>query len=470
MPANFESLALSPALLSVVGELGYTQPTPVQSAAIPALLAGRNLIGQSKTGSGKTAAFALPILQGIDIDARSPQALILCPTRELCAQVAREVRRLGRRHAGLAVLEIVGGQPIWRQMDALKRGVHMVVGTPGRMIDHLQRGLLETRSIKTVVLDEADRMLDMGFGPDVEKILSELPEPRQTALFSATFPASIETLTRKFLHEALRITIDEPEEATLEIRQLRLAAEPDEKFPALCWSLNEYPHESALIFCNYKTSVFEVAQDLARAGVSAGRLDGDMDQFHRDQMLARFRNESLRVLVATDVAGRGLDVTDLDLVINYELHDQPDVYVHRIGRTGRDGKKGLAISLTTDRDEARLEAIQKLTGTRIESVKRRAGKGPGLKGLLESIARASRMMTVLISGGRKDKVRPGDILGALTGEAGGLKSADIGKIEIQDRLSYVAVTRGVARHAVQQLNRGRIKGRRFRATLIDTFG
>jgi ATP-independent RNA helicase DbpA len=465
VPPDFETLDLSPALLAVVRELGYTRPTPIQSASIPALLDGKDLMGQSKTGSGKTAAFALPILQAIQIESRSPQALVMCPTRELCAQVAREVRTLGRRHPGLTVLEIVGGQPLWRQMDALKRGVHVVVGTPGRLIDHLDRGRLETRSITTVVLDEADRMLDMGFGADVEKILDQLPPSRQTALFSATFPKSIEALCAKHQNAAVRVTIDEPDEATPEIRQLRLVADAGEEFHALCWLLHQHPHESALVFCNYKTTVLELAHALSAAGVSAGRLDGDMDQFHRDQMLARFRNDSVRVLIATDVAGRGIDRPDLDLVINYELPQQPETYVHRIGRTGRAGKTGIAISLTTPHQEEQVEAIQALTGTPIETLRRTSRNDPGIKRLLQAISRGPRMQTILISGGRKDKVRPGDILGALTGEAGGLRSADIGRIEIQDRLSYVAVSQRVARHAVQQLNRGRIKGKRFRATL-----
>jgi ATP-independent RNA helicase DbpA len=464
--SEFEAFALSPHLLTVVEELGYTRPTAIQSASIPELMAGKDLIGQSRTGSGKTAAFALPILHGIQVGRRGLQALVLCPTRELCAQVTREVRKLGRRQPGLVVQELAGGQPIRPQLDALERGVHVAIGTPGRLLDHLRRGTLETESVSTVVLDEADRMLDMGFGPDVERILRKLPRERQTALFSATFPRAIEELCSRWQRDAVRVTIDEPGVAIPEIRQARLVAEPDDKFEGLCWLLHEFPHDSVLVFCNYKASVAELASRLTAAGVSASRFDGDLDQFHRDQVLARFRNQSVRLLIATDVAGRGLDVQDLDLVINYELPQQPDIYVHRIGRTGRAGKKGLALSLTMAREEERIRGIEKLTGTPIEVLRRRKGDDLGVKRLLEPMTRRPPMETLLISGGRKHKVRPGDILGALTGEAGGLDGADIGKIEVQDRLTYVAVARAVAPHAVEQLNRGRIKGRSFKASLV----
>ena len=463
---DFAALDLDPALLTVLGELGHTTPTPVQVQSIPPLLAGRDLIGRSKTGSGKTAAFALPILQRLDLERRAVQALVLCPTRELSAQVARELRTLGRRHPGLAVLEVVGGQPVRAQMAALDRGVHVVVGTPGRLLDLLRRGTLATHAVTTVVLDEADRMLDMGFGPDVETLLEALPPARQTVLFSATLPRSIEALSRRHQRDAVSVAIDEPEQARTEIRQYRLEADPDERLHALCWVLRRFPHDSALIFCNFKASVTDLARSLTRAGVSAGRFDGDMQQFDRDQVLARFRNRSLRLLIATDVAGRGIDIHDLDLVVNYELPQQPDPYVHRIGRTGRAGKAGVAVSLTTPRQAGRLGVIEALTGTPMEVLRRTPADDPGLPALLAALARPPEMETVQISGGRKDKVRPGDILGALTGEAGGLAGTDIGRIELHDRLAYVAVARGVVQHAVTQLNRGQIKGRRFRAQLV----
>ncbi len=466
MSTSFESLSLAPELLAVLGELGYDQPTPVQVESIPALLAGRDLIGQSKTGSGKTAAFALPMLQSLDVSRRELQGMILCPTRELCAQVAREVRKLGRRHAGLSVLEVAGGQPIGPQLEALDRGVHIAVGTPGRLIDHLDRGTIPVDAVRIVVLDEADRMLDMGFGADVETILALLPAARQMVMFSATIPKSIAKLSGEYQRDAVRVTIEDALDDTADIRQLRLVTEPDEKFHGLAWLLSRYPHESALVFCNFKATVVDLATSLAREGISVGRFDGDLDQFSRDQVLVRFRNGSLRVLVATDVAGRGLDVEDLDLVINYEMPQQPAVYVHRIGRTGRAGSKGVAVSMMTPGQQGRRKAIEELTGVSIEELDWKPVDDPDLPRLLGAIARPPVMETVLISSGRKNKVRPGDILGALTGEAGGLEGAQIGKIEIHDRLSYVAVSRDVVQHAVTQLNRGHIKRKRVKATLV----
>ena len=467
---KFESLPLSPALLSVVRELGYEHATPIQAASIPVLIAGKDLIGKSKTGSGKTAAFALPILQRVSLDRRQVQALVLCPTRELSAQVAREFRTLGRTLPDFTVVELVGGQPGKAQRDALARGVHVAVGTPGRVLDQLQKGALHTDAVATLVLDEADRMLDMGFGPDVELILSEVPKTRQTVLFSATIQESIISICNAHMQKPLRITIDERDEVKPEIREFRLASysnDNNEKFHALCWVLNEFPHTSALILCNFKQTIVELMEKLVRAGVSVGRLDGDLEQFHRDQVLARFRNRSVRLLVATDIAGRGIDVEGLDLVVNYELPPHADVYVHRIGRVGRAGRVGVAVSLSLNGDEERIGEFESRTGVVMELLAGPPVSESGLAGLLDALAGPSLMQTILISGGRRDKVRAGDILGALTGEAGGLSGPDVGKIEIQDKLSYVAVARKVGQIAAQRLNDGRIKGKRFRATLVD---
>lgn len=390
--------------------------------------------------------------------------MVVCPTRELSAQVAREIRKLGRGHAGLQVLVLSGGEPLGPQLGSLERGVHIVVGTPGRLLDHWNRGTLKPDRIKTVVLDEADRMLDMGFGADVEQILSAMPKQRQTVLFSATFPNSIEEMCRVHQQGGVRITIEEPEEAVHDIEQLAVMVEPDNKTNALLAVFDRFNPESALVFCNFKATVGELAHTLATAGVGADALHGDLDQFHRDQVLAKFRNRSVRVLIATDVAARGLDVEDLELVVNYELPDKAEIYVHRIGRTGRAGKGGRALSLVSARDRKRIDAIEASTGTRPTTIT--LGKSPDKDVPKVGVDLTSPMDTILISGGRKDKVRAGDILGALTGEAGGLAGTDIGKIEIQDRLSYVAVARRVSRKAVQSLNAGRIKGKRFRATLV----
>ncbi len=460
MLADFSSLCLSPSLLEVLKELGYTTPTPIQQKSIPVLLAGKDLIGQSETGSGKTAAFALPILQNIKLNKRRLQALILCPTRELCAQVAREIRTLGRKEQSLAVLEIVGGQPMRPQICALERGVHIAVGTPGRLLDHHKRGTLPCRQITTVVLDEADRMLDMGFGADVEAILNTLPKSRQTVLFSATFPDTVKAISGSYQRKAVTITVASQAQDTETLLQYFVTAKASNKLQSLYWVLDHFPHESALIFCNFKASVRELEQALTEAGCSVGRLDGDLEQFERDQVLAKFRNQSIRILIATDVAGRGIDVKDLELIINFELPAKPDIYVHRIGRTARAGKEGVAISLVTPRESSRLRSFEKVVGSKIKKQTPTTSKNSRF------LARHATMTTILISGGRKDKIRPGDILGALTGDAGGLRGDQIGKIEIHDRLSYVAVASSIGARAAKSINAGRIKAKRFRATLV----
>ena len=466
MPSGFESLALSPELIAVAAELGYEQMTPIQAQGIPLLLAGKDLVGQAKTGSGKTAAFALPILQNLKLDKRAVQALVLCPTRELCAQVARVFRQLGRKQAGLHVLIASGGTPVRIQTTALERGAQIVVGTPGRTLDLLRRRSLKLGSVVTAVLDEADRMLDMGFAEEMDEILKVLPRPLQTAFFSATFPDTIETMSKTHQRDAVRVTIEDPAEEAPAIRQLVLPTEQADKLRAFYRVLADHSHESALVFCNLKATVAELTTTLARAGVSTDCLHGDLEQFERDRVMAMFRNRSVRVLVATDVAARGIDVADLDLVVNYDLPAQADIYTHRIGRTGRAGKAGLAVSLVTRRDERRLDAIEERLGGALDCMTSNMDDDRDMGELVRQFARAAAMDTVKIAGGRKDKVRPGDVLGALTGEAGGLSGDQIGKIEIHDRLTYVAVSRKVSQRAVESLNDGRIKGRRFRATLV----
>jgi ATP-independent RNA helicase DbpA len=455
---EFAALSLSPPLLQVLEELDFRSLTPIQAQCIPLLLQSRDVIGQAQTGSGKTAAFALPILQRVQLQRRRLQALVLCPTRELCAQVAGEFRRLGRRLPGLQVLVLAGGQPIHPQVNALEKGAHVAVGTPGRVLDLLEREVLDTRQLATVVLDEADRMLDMGFREDMERILGQTPGTRQTVLFSATFPSTIEELSRAFQKEPTRVTV-EATEAPPDIQQLGYECAPEEKPALLLRLLRHYQPTSAIVFCNQKATVVELKQALLEAGVSADGLQGDLEQFERDRVMAKFRNQSTRVLIATDVAGRGIDVEALDAVINFDLPSQPEPYVHRIGRTGRAGRTGLALSLITPRDGRKVEGIEEATGVKLE------------RGSVEALppaeardggALGSAWETLSISAGRKDKMRPGDILGALTGEAGGLSASDVGKIEIQDRLSYVAVSKRVVRVAFQRLSEGRIKGRRHR--------
>jgi ATP-dependent RNA helicase DbpA len=470
---GFAALGLSATLCQVVAELGFAAPTPVQAQSIPLLLAGRDLVGQSSTGSGKTAAFGLAILQKMNWGKRRPQALILCPTRELCAQVARELRKLGRREAGLAVVILSGGQPMKPQLGALERGVHVVVGTPGRALDHIVRGSLDLSGVATLVADEADRMLEMGFGAEMEQIFSRAPTPRQTVFFSATYPRSIEAMTKAHQDNPARLTVGESDGPRARSRQLAYPVDDDGRLDALLAIRRASPPapvpESAIVFCNFKATVARVEQALAAAGVSSASLHGNLEQRERDFVMAKFRNHSVRVLVATDVAARGLDIDGLDLVVNFELPFQPEIYVHRVGRTGRASRAGLAVSLVGPRDGGKVKAIEAAIGSPLE---RHTGPSPDSQAASHGKPvpapaghAEAAMVTLYISGGRKDKLRAGDILGALTGEAGGFPGADVGKIEIHERFSYVAIARASAQRAIERLGAGRIKGKKFKVGL-----
>jgi ATP-dependent RNA helicase DbpA len=463
-PDSFASLPLSAASLEVVASLGFEKLTQIQAEALPPLLSGKDLIGQSKTGSGKTLAFALALLERLELATREVQAFVLCPTRELGAQVARELRKLGRGRPGLSVVVLSGGEPVRDQARALERGAHVVVGTPGRVLDHLGRRTLRVHRVRMVVLDEADRMLDMGFLPDIEKVLKALPRPRQTALFSATFPESIRELSEKHQSDPVSIRVEEPAEDAPAIRQLVIRTDAPRKLETLRWALGQHPHESALVFANQKLTVAQIEQDLAKAGLSVASLHGDLEQRDRDRVMAKFRNGSTRVLVATDVAARGIDLDALDLVVNFDLPSQPEVYVHRIGRTGRAGKSGLAISFAAPDSDPKLAAIEQFTQLRLTPIH---AETKGAKRSATSLVRDAKMQTLRLSGGRKDKLRPGDILGALTGDAGGLAGTDVGKIEIHDHYAFVAVAQSASQTALKRLNEGRIKGKRFRVTLVD---
>ncbi len=460
-PALFSALAISPSLQEVVAELGFTRMTPIQAQSIPILLEGHDLIGQSKTGSGKTAAFTLPILDRISLPGKRLQALIMCPTRELCGQVAREIRKLGRRHPGLQVIVLSGGEPLRPQMNSLEGGVHIAVGTPGRLLDHLKRGTLDLTPLRYVVLDEADRMLDMGFQEDMEQILGATPKNRQTIFFSATFPSSIEAMSETYQRQAQRVTIEEGEVSAPAIQQILMEANPEQKLSALHSLLDQYRPEAAIVFSNHKAAVGEITKALGEWGVSAAGLHGDLEQLDRDRVMAKLRNRSIRVLVATDVAARGIDVADLDLVINFDLPLKADTYVHRIGRTGRAGKKGIAVSLATSRESMKIRAIEEYTGIEFDRQKWEQSSPSASRSKDKALYQGAAMTTLSIGGGRKDKLRPGDILGALTGEAGGLSASDIGKIEIHDRIAYVAVAQAIGRVAVERLREGKIKGRKF---------
>ena len=469
---NFDELHISPLLKARLKEIGFQTMTPIQALTIPRILEGHDVIGQAKTGSGKTAAFGIPILEKIEIRQEGNpklQALILCPTRELSAQVARELRRLGTKNIGLRVLELAGGVPGGPQARQLEGGVQVAVGTPGRVLDHLERGRLDLQHLKLWVLDEADRMLEMGFQDEMEGILARVPTKRQTLLFSATFPRGILDLSARYQENALQLIPAEatpieaegasaPASHSLIRQEFRVLGENLDRTDALLSVLWETDPESAIVFCNFKAVSFDLVRELKALGISADCLNGDLEQRERDLVMARFRNRSLRILVATDVAARGIDVAGLDLVVNYELPQKGESYVHRIGRTGRAGKTGLAISLIGAREKDRAKGLAGPDASDEIFAEARTGVPEGRT----KPALQAPMETLIILEGRKNKMRPGDILGALTGEAGGLSGEQVGKIEIHDFHAFVAIEKKSASKALARLQNGRIKGRKVR--------
>jgi ATP-dependent RNA helicase DeaD len=369
MNEGFDALGLRPELLDALAQLGYEEPTPIQRAAIPQMVEGHDLLGKAATGTGKTAAFALPILQGLEGDDRrpGPSALVLVPTRELAMQVSEAVHRYGRG-MGARVLPIYGGQPIWRQLQVLERGVDVVVATPGRAIDHLRRGSLPMSALRVVVLDEADEMLDMGFAEDIEAILEATPEQRQTVLFSATMPSRIAKLAKRHLREPVRIEIraEQPEPGDApRVRQTAYVVPRAHKPAALGRILDVEAPTAAIVFCRTRVEVDALAETLNGRGYRAEGLHGGMSQEQRDRVMGRLRAGTADLLIATDVAARGLDVDTLTHVVNYDVPSAPEAYVHRIGRVGRAGREGVAITLAEPREQRLVKNIERLTGQKI---------------------------------------------------------------------------------------------------------
>lgn len=452
--ADFASLDLDPQQLRNLQDLGYLRMTPIQAQALPLALAGKDLLAQAATGSGKTAAFSLPLLSRLNPRDFSTQALVICPTRELATQVATEIRRLARHRQNIKVVTLCGGQGIGPQIGSLQHGAHVVVGTPGRLLDHLRKQTLTMPRLRTLVLDEADRMLEMGFAEDVAAIVEATPQERQTLLFSATYPENIQQLGTRLQRDPQRVTV-QPQAAQSTVDEAFYICSPAQKSEVLLRLLRHYTAPVAVIFCNTKETVRQVTAALRAAGHAAQALHGDMEQRDRDQVLLQFRQLSIRLLVATDVAARGLDIDDLPAVINYDLPRSPEVYVHRIGRTGRAGKGGLALTVFSDKERFHLDRLGEYLGRPLEfeSVADLSGA--------EHPIQPPDFVTLCIAGGRRDKVRPGDILGALTGEAG-IPGAAVGKIDVLALSAYVAVERRLADTALQQLRNGRIKGRKFK--------
>ncbi|WP_119154845.1 ATP-dependent RNA helicase DbpA [Caldimonas tepidiphila] len=456
---SFSRLPLAPATLANLQQLGYEEMTPIQAASLPLALAGHDLIAQAKTGSGKTAAFSLALLSRLDARRLSPQALVLCPTRELAEQVTQEIRRLARAQENVKVLALCGGAPIRPQVASLEHGAHIVVGTPGRLLDHIERGSLALDTIGTLVLDEADRMLDMGFFEDIVAVARQCPKERQTLLFSATYPEGIEKLSRQFLREPKQVKLVE-RHAPLTIRQRWYEVREEERLHAVSLLLKAYRPASTIAFCNTKQQCRDLVDVLSAQGFAALALHGDLEQRERDQVLIQFANRSCSVLVATDVAARGLDIAQLEAVINVDVTPEPDVHVHRIGRTGRAGEEGWALNLASLDEMGRVGAIEQVQGRESEWHPLSELKAASDEPLLPP------MVTLQILGGRKEKIRPGDVLGALTKDAG-FAGAQIGKINVTDFHTYVAVERGIAKDVVRKLSAGTVKGKRVKVRFLD---
>ncbi|WP_245219125.1 MULTISPECIES: ATP-dependent RNA helicase DbpA [Pseudomonas] len=445
-------------MLANLDALGYAQMTPIQAQSLPVILKGMDLIAQAKTGSGKTAAFGIGLLNPINPRYFGCQALVLCPTRELADQVAKELRRLARAEDNIKILTLCGGVSLGPQIASLEHGAHIIVGTPGRVQQHLSKGTLVLDGLNTLILDEADRMLDMGFYDAIADIIGQTPKRRQTLLFSATYPSGIKQLASSFMRDPQTVKV-EALHADSQIEQRFYEIAPEQRMEAVSKVLGHFRPQSCVAFCFTKQQCQELVEHLQAKGISAQALHGDLEQRDRDQVLTLFANRSLSVLVATDVAARGLDIDALDMVINVELARDAEIHVHRVGRTGRAGEKGLAVSLVAPAEGHRAQAIEAMQKAPLRWEQLDSLKAQGGAPLLPT------MSTLCIAAGRKDKLRPGDILGALTGDAG-LPGTQVGKIAIFDFQAFVAVERTVAKQALARLNSGKIKGRSLRVRIV----
>ncbi len=362
---RFDELQLDERILRAVTDMGFEAASPIQAQAIPVQMEGRDVVGQAQTGTGKTAAFGIPLLQKINPDSKKLQAIALCPTRELAIQVAEEIRRLSKYMHGIKVLPIYGGQDITRQIRGLKEGTQIVIGTPGRVMDHMRRKTIRCDHIHTVIMDEADEMLNMGFLEDMETILSQLPEERQTVMFSATMPAEIQNIARQFQKEPVTVKVVKKELTVPKVTQYYYEVKPKTKVEVMCRLLDMYAPSLSIAFCNTKRQVDELVQDLQGRGYFAEGLHGDLKQIQRDRVMSSFRSGTTEILVATDVAARGIDVDNVEAVFNYDIPQDDEYYVHRIGRTGRAGKEGIAFSFVVGREVYKLRDIQRYCKTKI---------------------------------------------------------------------------------------------------------
>lgn len=455
---QFSSLAVTKEMLKTIASIGYEHMTPIQAQALPHILDKTDVIAQAKTGSGKTAAFGIGVIESLRPDLSHIQGLILCPTRELAEQVTTELRRLARFIPNVRILTLTGGRAFRQQSSSLEHGSHIIVGTPGRVLDHIQRETIDLKNIATLVLDEADRMLDMGFEESLTQITKNLPKARHTMLFSATYPPEIIALCKSLLTKPKEVRIDSIPDNNV-ISQVFYNVDGHKRPNTLLGLFQHYKPRSSIVFCNTKAKCNEIVAFLKDQGIYAVALHGDMLQKDRTQILVQFAHKSCSVLVATDVAARGLDVESVDIVINYELAEAR-THMHRIGRTGRAGKIGIALSLYSPREQHKLEAIETYQKGSLDC------RTPDALNRKKPFELKPAMCTLCINGGKKQKLRPGDILGALTGEVG-LQGEQVGKIDIKDYYTYVAVDKNLAKDTCNKLMHTKIKNRKFKVNLVS---
>ena len=451
---NFSKLSLTKEMLQTIDSLGYNEMTPIQAETLPLILKGDDVIAEAKTGSGKTAAFGIGLLSCLDVKTFRIQSLILCPTRELVDQVTKELRRLARFQHNIKILMLTGGESFGKQLGSLTHQAHIIVGTPGRVLKHLKKESLVLSNLKTLVLDEADRMLDMGFIEEIEKVLSFVPKERQTLLFSATYNNEILAISKKIQKNAINIKTTEKE---VQNKINQEFYETNDKIDTLIKIFANYKPQNVIVFTNTKLEAKELAESLIQNKIDALAIHGDLEQYERNDVLVQFANKSCPVLIATDVAARGLDIKELSMVVNYDLPHAKETYIHRIGRTGRAGAEGIAITLYLDREMHKIQEYKEDISKKfldISTLKKEQG-----------FEMQPQYVTLVIEGGKKDKIRAGDILGALTGDVG-LQGSNIGKIDIYDRQSYVAIENLHVDEAYKKLKKGKIKNKKFSVWIL----
>lgn len=456
---GFTILPLPKDVLENIASLGFKEMTPIQAQSLPAILEGKDLLAQAKTGSGKTAAFAIGLLNKLETKNYQTQALILCPTRELAVQVSTEIRRLARAIPNTKLVTLCGGKSMHPQLASLQHPPHIVVGTPGRILKHLDKESLKLNGLNTLVLDEADRMLDMGFYDDIMHVINKTPKQKQSLLFSATYPDEIKHISKKIQNNPVNVHVESLHDQK-DIKQIFYETDKGEKENALISLLQHYKPESSIVFCNTRKQCQVLLNILLKEGFHALSLHGDLEQSDRDQVIVQFSNKSSSILIATDVAARGLDIKELNAVINFELSPDPEIHIHRIGRTGRAGHQGLALSLFDPSEKFRIETIESLINYSVRIDKISALKTTHFSKLIPP------MVTLGINAGRKDKVRAGDILGALTANQK-LQGNQIGKIDIFDKYAYVAIEHALSKQALEILSQGKIKGRTFKIRRLN---